>query len=71
VRGAVRVEEPNLGARVHPQDRRAEAEVSDPYGIAARVAHRSTASPAGFGSLVLAAYRAGDLIHIGSVGTCF
>ncbi|TCA69922.1 non-homologous end-joining DNA ligase [Rhizobium leguminosarum] len=32
---------------------------------------RSTASPAGFGSLVLAAYRDADLVHVGSVGTGF
>ncbi|WP_028734424.1 non-homologous end-joining DNA ligase [Rhizobium leguminosarum] len=32
---------------------------------------RSAASPAGFGSLVLAAYRDGDLVHVGSVGTGF
>ncbi len=31
----------------------------------------STASPAGVSSLVLAAYRGGDLIHVGSVGTGF
>ncbi|WP_132575347.1 non-homologous end-joining DNA ligase [Rhizobium sp. BK591] len=32
---------------------------------------RSAASPAGFGSLVLAAYRDADLVHVGSVGTGF
>ncbi|WP_327209862.1 non-homologous end-joining DNA ligase [Rhizobium leguminosarum] len=32
---------------------------------------RSAASPVGFGSLVLAAYRDGDLVHVGSVGTGF
>ncbi|TBF23405.1 ATP-dependent DNA ligase (plasmid) [Rhizobium leguminosarum] len=32
---------------------------------------RSAASPAGFGSLVLAAYRGADLVHVGSVGTGF
>ncbi|MBX5132413.1 ATP-dependent DNA ligase [Rhizobium lentis] len=32
---------------------------------------RSTASPLGFGSLVLAAYRDADLVHVGSVGTGF
>ncbi|KEA03017.1 MULTISPECIES: non-homologous end-joining DNA ligase [Rhizobium/Agrobacterium group] len=31
----------------------------------------SSASPAGFGSLVLAAYRDADLVHVGSVGTGF
>jgi len=31
----------------------------------------SSASPAGFGSLVLAAYRGPDLVHVGSVGTGF
>ncbi len=31
----------------------------------------STASPDGFGSLVLAAYRVDELIHVGSVGTGF
>lgn len=31
----------------------------------------SAASPAGFGSLVLAAYRGADLVHVGSVGTGF
>jgi bifunctional non-homologous end joining protein LigD len=31
----------------------------------------SSASPAGFGSLVLAAYRGADLVHVGSVGTGF
>jgi bifunctional non-homologous end joining protein LigD len=31
----------------------------------------SSASPAGFGSLVLAAYRGDDLVHVGSVGTGF
>ncbi len=29
----------------------------------------SAASPVGFGSLVLAAYRDRDLVHVGSVGT--
>ncbi|XUR32644.1 DNA ligase (ATP) (plasmid) [Rhizobium leguminosarum bv. trifolii] len=32
---------------------------------------RSAASPAGFGSLVLAAYRGDELVHVGSVGTGF
>jgi len=32
---------------------------------------KSSASPAGFGSLVLAAYRGADLVHVGSVGTGF
>ncbi|WP_327212754.1 non-homologous end-joining DNA ligase (plasmid) [Rhizobium beringeri] len=32
---------------------------------------RSAASPAGFGSLVLAAYRDAELTHVGSVGTGF
>jgi bifunctional non-homologous end joining protein LigD len=32
---------------------------------------RSTASPAGFGSLALAAYRNNELIYVGSVGTGF
>ncbi|EJC64541.1 DNA polymerase LigD-like ligase domain-containing protein [Rhizobium leguminosarum bv. viciae WSM1455] len=32
---------------------------------------RSMASPAGFGSLVLAAYRGDELVHVGSVGTGF
>ncbi|PDT33922.1 ATP-dependent DNA ligase [Rhizobium sp. M10] len=32
---------------------------------------KSAASPAGFGSLVLAAYRGADLVHVGSVGTGF
>ncbi|NNU63751.1 ATP-dependent DNA ligase [Rhizobium sp. WYCCWR 11152] len=32
---------------------------------------KSAASPTGFGSLVLAAYRDGDLVHVGSVGTGF
>ncbi|MBY5516199.1 non-homologous end-joining DNA ligase [Rhizobium leguminosarum] len=32
---------------------------------------KSAASPAGFGSLVLAAYHDGDLVHVGSVGTGF
>ncbi|MGO7984203.1 hypothetical protein ACC691_40945, partial [Rhizobium johnstonii] len=32
---------------------------------------RSPASPAGFGSLVLAAYRNGDLVDVVSVGTGF
>jgi bifunctional non-homologous end joining protein LigD len=32
---------------------------------------RSTASPARFGSLVLAAYRGDELVHVGSVGTGF
>lgn len=31
----------------------------------------SSASPAGFGSLVLAAYRGSNLVHVGSVGTGF
>lgn len=31
----------------------------------------SSASPAGFGSLALAAYRGADLVHVGSVGTGF
>ncbi|NLS07286.1 ATP-dependent DNA ligase [Rhizobium sp. P32RR-XVIII] len=31
----------------------------------------SSAPPAGFGSLVLAAYRNADLVHVGSVGTGF
>ncbi|WP_259671892.1 non-homologous end-joining DNA ligase [Rhizobium sp. NLR17b] len=31
----------------------------------------STASPGGFGSLVLAAYRGHDIVHVGSVGTGF
>ncbi|MGR9270785.1 non-homologous end-joining DNA ligase (plasmid) [Rhizobium leguminosarum] len=32
---------------------------------------KSAASPAGFGSLVLAAYRGADLVYVGSVGTGF
>ena len=32
---------------------------------------KSSASPAGFGSLVLAAYRGADLVRVGSVGTGF
>ncbi|MGO8366735.1 ATP-dependent DNA ligase, partial [Rhizobium johnstonii] len=32
---------------------------------------RSAASPAGFGSLVLASYRGDELVHVGSVGTVF
>lgn len=32
---------------------------------------RSSASPGGFASLVLAAYRGADLVHVGSVGTGF
>jgi bifunctional non-homologous end joining protein LigD len=31
----------------------------------------STASPASFGSLVLAAYRGYELVHVGNVGTGF
>lgn len=32
---------------------------------------KSAASPPGFGSLALAAYRGDDLVHVGSVGTGF